>query len=323
VLGNEVTDNRLWQGDFKLVAVHNTALTAAEVQQNFDAGTGSVVTLRFDVASVVGAPAYIEMQVSQLDAASYVFAKPVFVSDMSGVRVKNIRIAVNGSVPVAEQMFRRVDTTVLQSGTELSPLGGVIPLVLGPELDQFTLEFEVLGASAGLSEPIAPASPPVPLADVAEPDLGVRTFSQINDTMSALTGIDANATAVRDSFAELQGSLPATSDLMAFAASQQIAIQRLATSYCGEIVSDATRCSNFFGQCQIDGNAKDQVAIVLSDKLVGTNIANQPDITGLTTEVVRMIDDLGCANGCIGAEAETILKATCAAVLSSSAVTIN
>jgi hypothetical protein len=161
------------------------------------------------------------------------------------------------------------------------------------------------------------------LVDVAEPDLGLRTFSQINDTMSALTGIDANANAVSDSYAELRDSLPSTSELLSFAAAQQIAIQRLATSYCGEIVGNATSCNNFFGQCQIDANAKDQVATVLYEKFIGTDIANQPAIAGVTTEVVRMIDDLGCANGCSGAEAEIVLTATCAAVLSSSAVTIN
>ena len=141
--------------------------------------------------------------------------------------------------------------------------------------------------------------------------------------MSTLTGIDANRAAVSESYAELRGSLPATSDLMSFAASQQIAVQRLATSYCREIVSSATRCNEFFGQCQIDGNAKDQVATVLYNKLIGADLTNQPGREGVTTEVVRMIDDLGCAGGCNDADAETVLSATCTAVLSSSAVTIN
>lgn len=323
VLGNEVTDNRLWQGVFKMVAIHNQALSGAEVRQNFDAGAGNILTLRFDVASVVGAPAYIDMQAIQIDPAAYVFAQPVFVSDMTGIRVKNIRIAVNDAIPVAAQTFRVVDTTVLQSGVMLSPLAAVIPVAQGPDMDQFHLEFELLGNSVGTTEAIAPALPPAPLPDVMEPDLGIRTFSQINDTMSILTGIDANRTAVSDSYSELRGSLPATSDILSFAAAQQIAIQRLATSYCGEIVNNTTRCESFFGQCQIDGNAKDQVAGILYDKLIGANLANQPDSAGVITEIVRMIDDLGCANGCVAAEAETVLNATCAAVLSSSAVTIN
>ncbi len=323
VIGNEVTNNRLWQGVFKLVAIHNKALTVVEIQQNFDAGTGNVVTMRFDVSSLIGQAAYVDMQVAQFDASGYLFAKPVFVSDASGIAVKNIRIGVNGVIPVAAQPFRRINTVIIQSGTELSPLGAVIPVELGSDDDQFHLEFEVLGNQFGLAELVPPSSPPAPVPDVPEPELGLRTFSQINDTMSSLTGIDANENVVLASYAELRDSLPPTSNLLSFAAAQQIAIQRLATTYCGAIVNDSGNCDNFFGACAIDGNAKDQVATVLYDRLIGDNIANQPDRADVTIEIVRTIDDLGCAGGCSGATAQTTLQATCAAVLSSGAVTVN
>lgn len=323
VLGNEVTNDRLWQGVLKLVAVHNKVLTGAEVQQNFDAGAGNLVTLRFDLTDLVGAQAHIDMAASQLDAASYLFAEPVYVSAASGVRIKNIRVAVNDSIPVAAQSFRRVDTTVMQSGELISPLGAVIPVALGSEMDQFHLEFEMIGNLTGQAEPIAPPLPPPAVPDELEPELGVRSFSRINDTMSVLTKIDTNSTAVRDRYSELRDSLPATSDILSFAAAHQIAIQRLATTYCGEIVVDAGRCDGFFGNCQIDGNAKGQVADILYDEFIGANIATQPDRAGVTTAVVGMIDDLGCANGCAGGEARTVLNAACAAVLSSAAVTIN
>ncbi|MGI9259873.1 MAG: LamG domain-containing protein [Gammaproteobacteria bacterium] len=323
VIGNEVTNDRLWQGIFQMVAVHNTALTPAEVQQNFDAGAGNIITLRFDLANILAAPGVIEMQAAELDQYSYVFGRPVFVSDVTGVRVKNMRIAVNGSAPVAAQAFRRVDTTVLQSGTLLSPLGAVIPAELGTDNDQFQLEFEILGGQFGLAESVGPPTPPVPLPDSPEPDLGMRTFSQVNDTMSTLTGISANAPAVQTRYSELRDSLPATFDLLAFAAAQQIAIQRLATTYCAEIVSDNGTCAGFFGSCDIAANAKDQVADTLYDRLIGDNIATQPARANVTTEVVRMIDDLGCANGCSGAVSETALNATCAAVLASGAITVN
>ena len=323
VLGNEVTDNRLWQGVLKLVAIHNKALTAVEVQQNFDAGTGTMVTIRFDISGAIGQPAYIDMQAMQIDAAGYLFAQPQYVSDATGVAVKNIRIAVNGIVPVAVQPFRRIDTIVMQTGSELSPLGAVIPVQLGPDDDMFHLEFEALGNQFGFAETVPPSSPPAPVPDVPEPDLGIRTFSQINDTMASLTGIDANQNTVLAAFTELRGTLPPSSDLLSFAAAQQIAIQRLATDYCGAVVLDNANCSGFFGACTIDGNAKGQVGNTLYDRFIGNNLANQPDRAAVRTELVRMIDDLGCANGCNGAAAETALQATCAAVLSSAAVTLN
>jgi hypothetical protein len=323
VLGNETSNDRLWQGVLKLVAIHNTALSGAEIQQNFDAGTGNLVTMRFDISSIIGESAFIEMQAAQIDPDGYLFARPVFVSNASGIAVKNIRIGVNGGVPVAAQAFRRIDTIVMASGTELSPLGALIPAQLGLDDDQFHLEFEVLGSQMGLAEIIAPSSPPTALPDVPEPNLGLRTFSQINDTMSDLTGVDANQGAVLASYNELRGSLPTSPGLLSFGAAHQIAIQRLATSYCGAIVSNAGSCDNFFGACTIDGAAKDQVASTLYDRFVGENLGVQPDRNGVTSEIVRAIDDLGCAGGCSGAEAETVLQATCAAVLSSAAVTLN
>lgn len=323
VLGNEVTNDRLWQGVFRLVAIHDKALSDVEVRQNFDAGSGNLVTMRFDVSGTIGAPGYVEMQVAQLDASGYLFAKPTFVSDANGIAVRNIRIVVNGGTPVAAQPFRRIDTVVLQTGTELSPLGAVIPVQLGADDDQFHLEFEVLGSMQGLAEPVPPSAPPQPVADVPEAVFGVRTFSQLNDTMSILTGIDANQNTVLAMYTEIRDSLPSTPDMLAFGPAQQIAIQRLATSYCGAVVSDSATCDGFFGNCSIDGNAKDQVATSLYDRLIGDNIAEQPDRADVTSEIVSMIDDLACANGCNGAEAQVVLQATCAAVLSSAAITVN
>ena len=323
VLGNEVTNNRLWQGVLRLVAVHNRALTDVEVRQNFDAGAGNLLSMRFDVSGAVGQEAYIDMQVAQIDAAGYLFARPTFVSDATGVAVKNIRVGVNGGIPVAAQPFRRVDTVVLQTGTELSSLGAVVPVELGADNDQFHLEFEILGNLQGFAETIAPSAPPLPVADTPEPELGMRTFSQMNDTMAALTGVDPNETVVLATYSDVRDSLPATSDLLAFGPTQQIAVQRLATSYCGAVVDDNAACAGFFGSCAVDGNAKDQVAMTLYDQLIGDNIADQPDRAAVTTEVLRMIDDLDCANGCVGAEAQVVLQATCAAVLSSAAITVN
>jgi hypothetical protein len=226
-------------------------------------------------------------------------------------------------VPVAAQAFRRVDTTVLQSGTELSPLGALIPVAQGADMDQFHLEFEVLGGRTGLAESIAPSSPPMPPADVTDPSFGIRSFSKISDTMSAITGIAANNAAVSALFTEARDSLPATDDILGFGSSQQLAIQRLATAYCGQIVANATACSNFFGACTIAANGKTQIADRLYDRIIGANLANQPDRAAVTTEVVDAMNDLGCTNGCTGATATTALQATCAGVLSSAAVTIN
>jgi Concanavalin A-like lectin/glucanases superfamily len=323
VIGNEVTDNRTWQGVLNLVAIHNRALTGAEVAQNFQAGAGEFTTLSFNVSDIVGGQSFVQFRAAPLDSGSYVFVEPTLISDVTPLRVKNIRIGVNGNVPIAAQTFRRVDLTAMQSGALLSPLGAVIPIATGPDTDVFHLEFEELGNRFGLAESIAPSAPPGPVPDVPEPAIGVRTFSQVNSTMASLTGIDPGNATVAQRFAELRDSLPSTNDVLAFSSAQQIAIQQLATTYCGEIANNAGTCSGFFGTCAIDGNAKDSVATTLYDAFIGQNIATQPAAAGFTSEIVRMIDDLGCAAGCTGATAQTALQATCAATLSSGAVTFN
>ena len=327
ILGNEATNDRLWKGVFKMVAIHNSALNGAQIAQNFDAGAGAITSLRFDVASILGAPGYVEMQAYELDPFAYVFARPMLVSDATGVRVKNIRIAVNNNVPVAMQVFRRVDTMVTQSGQEISPLGAVIPSELGMALDQFHLEFEVLGGQTGTAETVGPAVPPADPIDVAEPDIGVRTFSQVHDTMAALTGISQGDRDVRDRYNELRDQLPPTADALGFGGAQQIAIQRLATTYCGEVVGNDNnaRCRNFFNDdnCAIGAGEKDAIAGTVYDKIIGNNLATQPDRTASIAALVGIMDAENCANGCDGAAGRQVLQAVCTAALASSAVTFN
>ena len=327
ILGNEATNNRLWRGTYKMVAIHNTALNGAQVAQNFEAGSDSAVTsLRFDVANVLGAPGYIEMQAYELDPDAYVFARPTLVTDVTGVRVKNMRIAVNNNVPTAMQVFRRVDMMVDQSGQEISPLGALIPSDLGMAADQISLQFEVLGNQTGSAEMIGPASPPIDPVDVSEPDVGVRTFSQVHDTFAAITGISQRDRDVRDRYNDIRDQLPPSADALGFGGAQQIAIQRLATTYCGEITNSNTRCRNFFniGACQVDNaGAKDAIAGTVIDKTAGLNLANQPDRTASIAALVGVMDANNCANGCNDAAGRQVLQAVCAAGLASSAVTIN
>lgn len=326
-LGNEYEDQsgNLWQGTYKLVAIHNRALSEAQVAQNFDAGLGNFVTLAFDVSAVVGSPASIQMQVAEMDDNAYLFANPTFVSDTTGVAVKNIRIAVNNSIPVATQAFRSVDMTATQNGQSLSPQGAVIPKDNGPGLDVFHLEFEALGAQVGSGDTYVPPTVPGIVDLGVLPDIGVRSFSSVNDTMSVLTTIPVTQNTVRARYEELRDQLPASTDVLAFGAAQQIAIQRLAVTYCDRVRRTNSASQVVFGQNSNDiANAQDKQNRVnaLFDRFVG-DVANQPARAETTAAVNSLMDNLGCANGCSGATKDTALQASCAAVLSSGVMTIN
>ena len=265
------------------------------------------------------------MQVSEMDDNAYIFAAPSLVTDVTGVAVKNIRVAVNNTVPVATQSFRSVDMMVTQSGQELSPLGALIPKENGPGLDMFHLEFEQLGNQVGSGDTFVPATVPGIVDLGVLPDLGVRSFSSVNDTMSVLTTIPVTQNTVENRYEELRDQLPATADMLAFGAAQQIAIQRLAVTYCDRVRQSNAACNTVFGQsCNDIANAADKQNRVnaLFDRFVG-DLANQPARAATTAEVNRLMDDLGCANGCSGATKDTALQASCAAVLSSGVMTIN
>ena len=53
VLGNEVSNNRQWQGVIRLVAIHNRALNLQQIQQNFEAGVGEKFFLLFGVEHII------------------------------------------------------------------------------------------------------------------------------------------------------------------------------------------------------------------------------------------------------------------------------
>src|SRR5262249_1761901 len=70
VLGNEVSGQRPWMGVVRLAAVHNRALTAAQVQQNFEAGVGQKYFMLFGISHIVNVPqAFIMLEASQYDSA--------------------------------------------------------------------------------------------------------------------------------------------------------------------------------------------------------------------------------------------------------------
>src|SRR4029077_4433147 len=81
VLGNEVTGQRQWQGGLKFVAIHNRALTQAQIQQNFAAGVGQKDYLLLGVSQLSGVPQSSTLsQASQYDNYSYLFYQPKFIS---------------------------------------------------------------------------------------------------------------------------------------------------------------------------------------------------------------------------------------------------
>jgi hypothetical protein len=345
VLGNETSSNRQWTGVLRFVAIHDHALTPEQVQQNFTAGVGERYFLLFDVTAQIGAPMnnpheYIMFEVSQYDSYSYLFTRPTFISLDPDYRpgtipIKGLRIGINGAEALNGQAYANLDLSVTdnnyspETGQLLSSIGTVIGLQKGPVSDEFFLSFDqIAGQTHARTPSVGVPSPQVDLP--SQSDIGVRTFEQLNQSMSVITGVPTTNSAVRSTYLQVQQQLPPVPNIEAFLASHQTGIAQLAIKYCSVMVD--TNPTGFFPQLNVNASAatqfadaagKDRLIVPLLQKALqqqsnGTDLASQPTGSEVRTELSALIDKL--VNG--GADSKTVAKAACAAALGSGALEI-
>jgi hypothetical protein len=337
VLGNEVSGDRPWQGLIKFVAIHNRALTAAQILQNYNAGVGERYYMLFNVESVTNIPqSYVMFTVSQYDNSSYLFYQPTFISldptvTPNNVAVQGIRIGVNGTIPNVGQAYIPLSTTVTGTnytpqGEVLSNIGTVIPLQNGPLTDQFFLTFDILGSAQHVVVEPAPAAPPPPPLLAPVSDIGVRTFADVNATMSELTGVPITNTAVNATYLAVQQQLPATATLESFLASNQVGIAQLAIQYCTTMINTPTLAakvfpgitfgpSTFASQSGINAVTSDIAAMVVGNG----QFQSQPAASTVTTELGNLVGVLcGGSSPCTTTQrVQAVTAAACAAALGS------
>jgi hypothetical protein len=342
VFGNETDGNSPWEGAVRMAAIHNRALTPEQVQANYDVGVGQKFFLLFSVSHLIDDmnESFIVFEVSQFDSFGYLFSSPFYIdlndtAAPSGVPLKGMRIGINGREPSVGQAFANLDVTlgspdyVAGSGQALSNLGTVIGLEQGPGIDEFFLTFEELGNGMDVrSEGSLPAQPTPENLDAVS-TIGLKTFEEINASMSKMTGIPVTEPAVNSTYNTVKQQLPTVTDIEGFLGSHQMGITQLAIQYCDALVRDTSARAAFFPgfnfgtsyTTAFDSAGRAQVIDPLLANLVGNNITTQPTNATIEGELNGLIDTLTvCSENC-GGRTETIVKASCAAVLGS-AVTL-
>ncbi|MFK5914261.1 MAG: LamG domain-containing protein [Woeseiaceae bacterium] len=248
ILANELGGAVGWEGTFRMVAVHNRILTQAQIDQNFKAGVGEKFFLLFSISHIPGVPAdsYIRVQAEQFDSYSYLFNNPVYVNlgtttPAIDFAISGMRIGINGKEAIVGQSFINLTTNrITANNQDISRLGSVIQLQQGTQVDDFFLSFEALGTKTNPFVVATPTTPPAPADLPAQSDIGVRTFSEINGTMSELTGVPTGNTNVLGKFTALNQQMPSVEDLNAFGPANIIAISQLAFEYCDRMVEDTS-----------------------------------------------------------------------------------
>ncbi len=341
VLGNEVSGDRQFQGVLRLVAVYNRAITPAQITQNFEAGVGEKFYLLFSVSHLIDMPqAYVMFEVSQLDSYGYLFDKPTFISLEAGatpgsIPMAGIRIGVNGAEAAVGQAYRTLNTVVDDSnygpgGQRLSNIGTVIALEKGPETDEFFLTFDVLGDRRNVRTDPVPLLPEPPLPVPRPADVGLRVFDEINATMSELTGVSTQVAEVDATFQTVKQSMPTIETIETFVSAHPVAIAQLAIQYCDALVRNQGSVSrtdyfpgfNFSAPPAMAFANGGDVAVVnaLLGRMVDPALLTDPVQAEIESELHLLIDQLA-PGGNNAARTETVVKATCAALLGS-AVTL-
>lgn len=348
VVGAEVSGMQDWRGVMRLLVVHNRALTARQVRQNYRAGVGERFFLLFGVSHLIDAPqAYVLLEASQYDDDAYLFAAPRFVSLDDAYVPRNIplagmRIGINSREALLGQAWQPLEAEldaadyVAGSGQPLSRLGTVVPLESGPDFDEFFLTFEQIGDLTNIVAEVTPPAPPEPLGPVT-PDIGVRTFDEINATLAAITGMPATHDDIAATFALVRSQLPAAEHPGSFSSAQQIGITQLAIEYCNALVDDPVARSAFW--LGIDFNAgyagaydeADERNFLINPLLIATMntaLASQPSLATTRNELAGLVDRLvdSCTGACAAEPVQrtrTIAKAVCAAATANATMLIH
>jgi hypothetical protein len=353
VLGNEVSGDRSWQGLIKFVAIHSRAMSAVQVMQNFNAGVGERYYLLFNVSTVTGvSQSYVMFTVSQYDSYGYMFYQPTFISldktvtssNLPSIPVQGIRIGLNGAVPQVGQAYIPLKTTITPAsytaqGEVLSSIGTVIGLQGGPLTDKFFLTFDVLGSHSNVvveASPTIPAPAPGPVAA----DIGVKTFAQVNSTLSVLTGVPTTDPNVSATYLAVQQQLPPTPILEAFSSANQVGIAQLAIQYCNVMVNNPAYLSKVLPNVTLSAglfssqSGMDSVTGPLAARVLGSGLTSMPAATTLTGpyngpgtgtgELTNLITELCTTSACsTAARVQAVTAAACATAFGNANMLIN
>jgi len=315
VVGNEIDNASWWEGTVRLLAIHNRVLTEEHVLANFDAGVGQKYFLLFNVSEHVDMPkAYVVFQVEVFDDYSYLFSSPFFISldrdavPTGNIPIKGLRIGINGKESPVSQAFASIDEVVsaanydaatgvpltMDASDTVTASGTLIGVQNGQIDDLFFLTFEQIG-NASYTRPVeSTPSPADPIDLEQQPEIGVRLFDEVFETMSAITTVpSARVSELYNN--ELRRSLPSAETAYGFLSSQQSAVTQLALAYCTELVGDSTLAGAYFGSYGALNSASEREAVIgplLDHMLVNSGLETQPDPAAMRAELNGLIDNM-------------------------------
>jgi hypothetical protein len=179
----------------------------------------------------------------------------------------------------------------------------------------------------------AAPSIPAPAPGPVVADIGVKTFAQVNSTLSLLTSVpttDPNVSAV---YLAVQQQLPATPTLEAFSSANQVGIAQLAVQYCNVMVNTPSYLANVLPGVTLSASQYssqagiDQVTAPLAARVLGSGLHSMPaasTMTGASGELDKLITNLCTATACNSvARVQAVTAAACATAFGNANMSIN
>ncbi len=342
ILGREASNNHTWQGNVRLLAIYNRALSQQQIAQNYDVGVGEKFFLLFSISEQVElANTYVLFEVSQYDNYSYLFTNPSLVN-LDGkalpqdILLSNLRIGINGKESAQGQAFANISRSFstqddLAQPISLSSLGTIIALEKGASNDEFFLSFETLGEHSNIVVPAEFISPESTFVDNDSARIGMRSFAQIHASMSVLTGVSEASSKVASTYQLIKQQLPTLTNIETFISAQQMAITQLAIAYCDTAIEDDNLRGAWFPEVNFsatpgitfDAAGRSNLLNPLLDQLMPSTLNTQPDKSTVYFELDNLITRLSsCGSNCSIDRSKTIAKSSCAAVLASAVMLI-
>ncbi|MFT6070658.1 MAG: hypothetical protein ACJAT2_001380 [Bacteriovoracaceae bacterium] len=182
--------------------------------------------------------------------------------------------------------------------------------------------------NTGNTDPVDPVDPPNIVLE--EVDVGVKNFEQVLETMSVLTGVDANTNSISNTYEDLKTQLPTNNDIKTFLPAHQVAVTKLAAEYCDELVDDSNlRGSvwpgfNFGGTPTNSLNPNGRAAVINQaiDKFWGLGTVSAADKNAAIVELQILMADLIVGEANNSATTRTVVKGVCIATLATARVTL-
>lgn len=279
---------------------------------------------------------------------------------LQSLDIQGMRLGVNGKVSPVGQAYTQLNEQLLPAnydaelGYPINQRGMLVPLENGADLDQFFLSFEQLDVHSNVFVEATFDDPVFTGSGLENSDVAVRNFSELRETFAQITHVDSSTASVAATYDLVVQQLPSKEDILGFLSSHQMGVTQLAIAYCDAMIE--TKASRDLVGISLDevddpniddANAK-TVAQWDSDFIdpmieaaLNTGLTVQPAAAAVKEQVHHLLftdadgiaeidavsnpdpDGLArCVGGCADGVTALAAKAGCAAVLASSAVTL-